>query len=82
MKCNNPNCKSERFIQICGKTSDMCFAFHEPSKTEGNGYVPCGLGFDDGSADYIDFKLCLDCGTIQGKYPISDKKVLKAIENM
>jgi hypothetical protein len=32
-----------------------------------NGYVPSGLGI--GGGDYIDFKLCLSCGQIQGEWP-------------
>jgi hypothetical protein len=32
-----------------------------------DGYVPSGLGI--GGGDYIDFKLCLNCGQIQDTWP-------------
>jgi hypothetical protein len=32
------------------------------------GYVPSGVGV--GGGDYLKFDYCLDCGQIQGKWPI------------
>ena len=28
--------------------------------------------------DYLEFKLCMECGQIQGKFPVSDEKVFEA----
>jgi len=84
-KCKNPNCDSKRMLTVSGKVSDTCFLKfnHGPEKGVGEvGYVPCGLGFDDGSGDFIDMKVCLDCGRIQSEFPISDKKVLASMKDM
>jgi hypothetical protein len=44
---------------------------------EHDGYVPtdCGIG-DKGFGDYVEIKVCLDCGQLQGKWPRKDPKVL------
>jgi hypothetical protein len=34
-----------------------------------DGYVPRALGI--GGGDYIEFEVCLNCGQMQGKYPIA-----------
>jgi len=38
-----------------------------------NGYVPNDLGIGDG--DYLEFDLCLDCGQIQGDFPLPSSKL-------
>jgi hypothetical protein len=49
--------------------------------TEYNGYVPEGIVIGDGGyGDYISFEFCLECGLIQGKFPINDAKVKKALK--
>ena len=35
---------------------------------EGEGYLPDDIGI--GGGDYIDFDYCLDCGQIQGEFPL------------
>jgi len=45
-----------------------------------NGYVPDLSVIGDEYGDYIEFEFCLDCGKIQGTFPISDEQVEKAIE--
>lgn len=77
MKCKI--CKGERFVQVCGKTSDCCSLIHRPSGEEHNGYVPSGIGLGS-DEDYIEMAFCLDCGQIHGKFPISDKRVLAAFK--
>lgn len=64
MNCRN--CNSKRILEITAKCSDCC-AFTIGS-VSGDGYVPKGLGI--GGGDYVDFKLCLECGQVQGKFPI------------
>lgn len=57
-------------LEVVGKTSDMCTVML--GEREHEGYVPHGLGIRGvGGEDYIDFALCLDCGKVQGKFPIS-----------
>ena len=61
-------CKSDRILEICGKTSDMCFArFKDKEQSD---YVPGGFNIDDGTGDYLEFDLCLQCGQVQGKWPV------------
>jgi hypothetical protein len=33
-----------------------------------DGYVPSKMGI--GGGDYMEFSYCLDCGQIQGKFPV------------
>ncbi len=72
MKCQR--CESKRVAQVCGKTSDMC-AIQIGNKEQTN-YVPkdMGLGTD---ADYLEFKYCLACGQIQGKFPLKPTEIEK-----
>lgn len=65
MKCQR--CESERIIEINAKCSQCC---HIESKASGSsGYVPEDIGLGD-DEDYINFKLCLDCGQHQGGWPL------------
>lgn len=63
MKCK---CGSDRIASVNGKTSDRCSVRLGPRSLEG--YVPMDVGI--GGNDYIRFNYCLDCGTIQGKFPL------------
>ncbi len=64
MSCQR--CKSTRICSAGGKVSDMFWhAVNEKSK---DGYVPGDLGI--GGGDYIEFDYCLDCGQIQGTFPL------------
>ena len=71
-------CKSDRILDINGKTSD-CFDAVYKGK-EYNGYVLSDVGLGDDS-DCIIFKYCLMCGQIQGKFPVSEKKLNEQIED-
>lgn len=68
MKCQS--CTSSRVAYISGKCSDRS-SFVDHRGNEKDGYVPYELNLDGG--DYIEFKFCLNCGTIQGQWPISDE---------
>lgn len=59
-------CGSERIAEVRGKTSDMCHVYI--GESEHDGYVPGDMGI--GSGDYLDFDFCLDCGQMQGKFPV------------
>lgn len=60
------NCNKDRVLSISGKTSDMCFSKFQDKKTDG--YVPYGMNI--GGGDYLEFEVCLDCGQVQGKWPV------------
>ena len=79
--CDNIKCESQRIAFINGKTSDLCqFSYKD---IDVNGYVPQGIIIgDNGYGDYINFDFCLDCGKIQGKFPISDEQVKESIKNV
>jgi hypothetical protein len=47
------------YVQIAGK--------------ELMGYVPCDIGI--GKGDYLEFDYCLECGQMQGTFPIPDEVV-------
>ncbi len=59
-------CASLRLARILAHCSDMCsvdLAGHHE-----HGYVPRDLGI--GGGDDVQFAYCLDCGQIQGKFPV------------
>jgi hypothetical protein len=64
-------CKSERIVLIDAKCSDCCFA--SSGKYTHDGYVPSDMGI--GSDDYVEFQYCLECGQIQGKFPLPEIKL-------
>lgn len=64
MKCQN--CASDRVASINAKCSDMCFI--QINDKESEGYIPHDMNI--GSGDYINFKMCLECGQVQGKFPL------------
>jgi len=73
MKCFK--CKSDRLVEINAKSSDCNTLWNKDITYEG--YVPMGLGI--GGGDYIEFEWCLNCGQIQGDFPlvISDFELVK-----
>lgn len=50
----NAHCKDLGYVEIAGQTHD--------------GYVPDDLGI--GGGDDVDFQVCLDCGQMQGLWPL------------
>ena len=64
MSCKN--CKSKRTANITAKCSDMCFV--SIGSKEKDGYVPGDMNI--GGGDYVEIELCLDCGMVQGKFPL------------
>jgi len=60
------NCGSNRIATVQSKSSDLNFI--SVGDKEHNGYVPKDMGI--GEDDYIEFEYCLDCGQIQGEFPI------------
>ena len=64
-------CGSSRIMGVMGKCSDMCAISFKDEQYDG--YVPNDLNI--GGGDYIEFDLCLDCGKLQGEFPIEDPEL-------
>lgn len=69
MKCDS--CGKNRIAQIVGKCSDCCGV--TINKIDYSGYVPTDMRI--GGRDYIEFNLCLDCGKVQGRFPLPPTKI-------
>jgi len=72
-------CKSERIMSINAKCSDLCFA--SIGEHESDGYVPKDIGLNDKSGDYVEFDYCLDCGQIQGEFPVPETELERGEED-
>ena len=59
-------CKSERLCSVYGKSADCSRV--EIGNVEHLGYIPYHLGV--GGGDDIEFVFCMDCGQLQGKFPL------------
>lgn len=68
-------CGSDRIISFNGKCNDMSCTSYK--NMEDDGYVPDGLNI--GSGDYVGFKFCADCGTIQNFKSLSDEDIAEAL---
>lgn len=73
MKCQR--CNSERIAEVSAKCSDMFSVDLGDSRM--NGYVPGDMGI--GSGDYVEFSYCLECGQLQGKFPLAPAGIEKDI---
>lgn len=72
------NCSGERLMSVHGKCSSMSFVEVKHLGLEHDGYVPSNLNI--GSGKYIEFEVCLDCGHIQGTWPVEDDEVKDSFE--
>lgn len=61
-------CGSERIASVSAKCSDCCCVKYSPEDEYKDGYVPSDMGI--GGGDYVEFEWCLDCGLIQGDFPV------------
>jgi hypothetical protein len=59
-------CPSPQLARILARCSDMC-SVHLAGR-QPHGYVPRDLGIGDD--DDVHFDYCLDCGQIQGNFPL------------
>lgn len=67
-------CKSERVLSVSAKCSDLCHCYYMDH--EKDGYAP---ELDPvGGGDYIEFDVCLECGQMQGEFPIADEQLKEA----
>ena len=71
MKCQR--CESTRLAGVNAKCSDLCQFIDHQGGRDRDYYVPEQVGV--GGGDYVEFDYCLDCGQIQGQFPIPQEKV-------
>lgn len=64
--CIKDGCESNIIMNVSAKTSDMFNA--SIGNLDYDGYVPTDIGI--GGSDYIQFSYCLECGQIQGEFPV------------
>ena len=64
-------CKGNRVMLVNAKCSDCCQVNLDGKDKVG--YVPSEFGI--GGGDYIEFDLCLDCGRIQGSFPVEQAAI-------
>ena len=60
------NCQSMRMAFVSAKCSDLCGVSIMDKNYDG--YVPNDLGI--GGGDYIRINFCLDCGQLNGNWPL------------
>jgi hypothetical protein len=62
-------CQSERIMSICAKCQNSCIVTY--GAEGGAGYAPTdvGVGVDE---DYVAFEYCLECGQMQGEWPVQN----------
>ena len=70
MSCQT--CQSNRVAEIRGKCSDL-FGMDYKNKSY-QGYAVENIGI--GGGDYIDIAYCLECGQIQGEFPVEDPEFI------
>lgn len=65
------SCTHKRIADVTGKCSDMFNA--TVNGIEYSDYVPDDMGI--GGGDYMRFSYCLDCGQIQGDFPLPETEI-------
>ena len=68
------NCESNRRIKVSAKSNDLN-TLTLKEKTYQNLYLPSDMGI--GGDDFVFFVYCLDCGQIQGKWPLPETNIEK-----
>jgi len=61
-------CKSTRIFEVNSKASDCHWTYFNGK--EDVGYLNSNIGI--GGGDYLEMTYCLECGQIQGKWPLPD----------
>jgi hypothetical protein len=64
-------CSRHRVARVLAHCSDMCSV--DLAGRHLHGYVPRDLGIGGGDAVHFDY--CLDCGQIQGEFPLAVAEV-------
>jgi len=71
-------CNSTRVAYLSAKCSDCCGV--ELKEKFQDGYMPPDFGVGDGG-DYVEIKWCLDCGQMQGEWPLPQTEMEAQVEN-
>lgn len=73
-------CKSRRIMDVSGHCQDRCVIEYDDNGYDG--YVPFDMPLNRifGQGDYLSFSVCLDCGQMQGAFPISESDMDKALK--
>lgn len=74
MACDS--CGSARIVDVGAKCRDLFDA--SIGEKDYSGYVPDDLGI--GGDDYVEFGYCLDCGKIQGKFPLATTELENGVD--
>jgi len=64
-------CKSDRIAEFSAKCSDL--GWTKIGDSEMDGYIPHDMGV--GGGDYLEITVCLDCGQLQGTWPLPETKL-------
>jgi hypothetical protein len=67
-------CNSNRLLRVSAKSGD-CNALEFHNNNTIHDYVPYDLGL--GGGDYVKFTVCLDCGQMQGEFPLPPAESLE-----
>lgn len=76
MSCQH--CGSSRVASVTAKCADLCCV--DLGEHYHDGYVPRDMGICDEYGDYVEFDYCLDCGQIQGEFPLPETKLERGEE--
>jgi hypothetical protein len=66
-------CQSHRVANAGGKCSDM--GYFQMGSIDHDGYLPSDVGI--GGGDYVEIRYCLDCGQMQGSWPVAESDIEK-----
>ena len=72
MKCQR--CSKDRVASFIAKCSNSFAIKVEADNIEHEGQVPSDIGI--GGGDYVEALYCLDCGQLQGEFPVSLKTMV------
>jgi len=68
---NCQKCSSNRVLNVTAKSKDLCTV--SMWNQDHDGYVPDNMGI--GGGDYIEIELCLQCGYVNGEWPLAESKL-------
>lgn len=70
------NCESDRILEINAKCADRCHSSYKG--VDKSDYPPSIPGLCGN--DYVDPSVCLDCGKVQGEFPVDDPEGFDRLE--
>jgi hypothetical protein len=76
-KCQR--CNTERVLFISMKVCDFSVFVNDKHR---DAYIPTDIGLGEYSSDYLEFEFCLQCGQIQGLFPVPPSKLEQGLEQV